>query len=455
MSTANTVQITHPMLQKFHKQCEDTYNTTITEVDTFLPELQQSAESVAPFQATVRGRGKTLQEATVSPPAQETLELEKAGYLRQYNGYKQTCDKADLLIQYISRTIAGLTTKEYTYANDPNLTTQIARTEEICLQYITDLRQRHNQVTTFKDRLVTTINHQDMQWSLQRFCQIVDNKGLPLSWTARASNCVGSYLGISTIPGSAPTEPSGAAAGEAANPQVAEGQPKAAVTGEAANPQVAEGQPKAAATGEAANPQVEAGQPKAAATGEAANPQVEVGQPKAAATGEAANPQVEVGQPEAAVTGEAANAQVEAGQPEAAAPTAQANAQVTEKQPEAAAPTAQVEAGQPEAAGSKAPGLTPLEVDARPSDLLPAGQGGNVEVFGSQAVEEGSVSGSAESANSQEMQRRGNEAPPPVVMSRTDNSQEMQRRGNEAPPPAAMSHARRRKSKKGTVILRV
>lgn len=58
--------------------------------------------------------------------------------------------------------------------------------EETCKKYLSKLKEFSDQATSLKTKYIETLT--SLSWSLQRYCQIVDNEGKPISMVQRATN---------------------------------------------------------------------------------------------------------------------------------------------------------------------------------------------------------------------------------------------------------------------------
>lgn len=69
----------------------------------------------------------------------------------------------------------------------PGLYSQIKCIDEIRTRYVTKLTEASDQLKSLHQKMVTSLTN-NVAWSLQRFCQIVDNKGNPLPITTRVAD---------------------------------------------------------------------------------------------------------------------------------------------------------------------------------------------------------------------------------------------------------------------------
>ncbi len=182
------IEITNPDLRFLQKQYEDVFKGTKDKIDEIYPQLTKLDVDLQNFRQRVNGDASKLQHQKIVVPEKSQLEKTREGYLQEYWTLKETSDKINFILPHLQKSIQLLTPIPRTYTNDfPDLVAQQKRLDEICQEYLGQIKQSFSQLQTLDQKTVSFINH-DIGWALQRFCQIVDNNGKPLNYSARAIN---------------------------------------------------------------------------------------------------------------------------------------------------------------------------------------------------------------------------------------------------------------------------
>ena len=191
-----SVEIKDPFLRSFHNQRESAYADTKTQIAESCSTYENSVVDLEAFSKQIRFNGKQLQDELLnSIPSKEELEKQREGFLKQYQNFKTTCEKLKEFTINIQKTIQFITPTPRRFHEEkalkeqsPDLYQQTKWSEEICLRYVAELNLSYQHVNSLKDKMVTMVNDTTLSWSLQRFCQIVDNDGKPLPWYTRGVN---------------------------------------------------------------------------------------------------------------------------------------------------------------------------------------------------------------------------------------------------------------------------
>ncbi|MBS0604533.1 MAG: hypothetical protein JSS60_05785 [Verrucomicrobia bacterium] len=197
MSTAATtavttpVQITDSVLLAIHTQRTKAFEETQQLVATLYPKWEKTAGELEEFRLKVRQRGSDLQHEKVIPPKKEVLESEREGFLGEYWGFKAESEKISCLCSLIQGTVAMVTPQLRLYAEEqrlasdyPKLMEQMKRGDELGREMAIKLGESLNKVTSLRDKMVTEFTAR-LDHSMQRFCQVVDNQGRPISSMTR------------------------------------------------------------------------------------------------------------------------------------------------------------------------------------------------------------------------------------------------------------------------------
>ncbi|MBX3719413.1 MAG: hypothetical protein KF898_07180 [Parachlamydiales bacterium] len=154
-------------------------------------------EKLKGFQTDIDARIGALQESkdTSSIPAEDALLQEAIGYVSTYDELFQTALKAKVLSEGMRNAIEFLTPKPRAYADQTlldqrggELSAEVAKANETCVQYVKELGELWGQADFLQKKMIAQLQTATAG-SVQMFCQIVDNKGLPLGyWTRTVDN---------------------------------------------------------------------------------------------------------------------------------------------------------------------------------------------------------------------------------------------------------------------------
>ena len=148
------------------------------------------------FQSQVDQRASELQNARVSIRTEESLLQEEIGFVTTYEELYATALKAKVFSQELRNVIEFLTPKPRAYTDQTlleghasELNASIVKTNETAAGRVKELGDLWGKVETLQTKMLLQILG-STAWSVQRFCQIVDNKGQPIGWFTRAiDNC--------------------------------------------------------------------------------------------------------------------------------------------------------------------------------------------------------------------------------------------------------------------------
>ncbi|MBS0653508.1 MAG: hypothetical protein JSR39_08320 [Verrucomicrobia bacterium] len=160
------------------------------------PALSEANIKLGAFQSEVDQRASELQNSRVSIPSEEALLQEAVTFVTTYEQLYASALKAKVLSEELRNVIEFLTPKPRAYADQTmleghavELNAEIGKTNEACVQHIKELGDLWGKVETLQTKMMLQILG-NTAWSVQRFCQIVDNKGKPIAWYTRAiDNC--------------------------------------------------------------------------------------------------------------------------------------------------------------------------------------------------------------------------------------------------------------------------
>ncbi len=209
-TTAN-IQITDQTLLPFHQMRETVFNQTLETFDKLSPQWEKDYTSLKHFELAVRKQGGKLQHSEIPIIVERDLNASKEKDLQIYWWvFKLAIDKIDTFASDVQKVIAFLKPDEKrSYQEEqriekeqPDLFAQIKRSKEICLGHVVKLNTVHNKTIEMKGRMVAIIGTEtnNVNWSLQRFCQIVDNKGQPINVLTRSWNNLSPFVSEVALP---------------------------------------------------------------------------------------------------------------------------------------------------------------------------------------------------------------------------------------------------------------
>ncbi len=156
-------------------------------IEAYTPKLEQSVFDIAKLTETVCKQSLALQNKTETPPP-NLLIRQKNAFLEEYHNFKAIYEEAELLTEYLQVVITVVTPtprsserETFLRDNSSDFYAKIKQSETICLNYIAELKTTHNIIHNLNERLLVSLNNTELTYSLQRFCEIVDNNGAPLS----------------------------------------------------------------------------------------------------------------------------------------------------------------------------------------------------------------------------------------------------------------------------------
>ncbi len=241
-------QTPDPFFSYIQESKEALFNQTEKNFEAFYSQWEKEYDSLEQFQVSIRKRGSEFQNEKVKPlPKKEELEKEREGYLTQYWAFKGTCEKIALYSSELTRRIEFLTPAHVRKYGDeerlkneqPEFLERMKKHEEICKVYIEKVQKFSAQIITLKGKFFVCIHNDtyNVNWALQRFCQIVDNQGRPLSGLTRFADNLATAvipkpkgpcsMSESTASVQQATVSSSEKSNEASSPQVASPQPQA------------------------------------------------------------------------------------------------------------------------------------------------------------------------------------------------------------------------------------
>ena len=190
-TTTQQIHITEPSLSVFHHHNQVLTDEILELHAKVFPVWEARSKKLEKFEVTVRNRASDLQHERVVTPEKTVLEGERDKFLTKYWKYKETCETVEQYGLNLLKTIESLTPRVRTYTevqnllyNAPQLLSQITAVDEVSLKQITLLKEVYTKVKGLQDKMMTFITSK-VDSSVQRFCQIVDNEGKPISVTLR------------------------------------------------------------------------------------------------------------------------------------------------------------------------------------------------------------------------------------------------------------------------------
>lgn len=185
MATATQqTQITDPALIFFHTQKETVFQQTKKQFETSYISWAKVFKDLQAFEVEVKNRASDLQNKRVVTPEKGDLQQEKIKYQEKFWGYfKPEVKNIDVFVSGLSSTIKFLTPEPRVYTDEEPLDAQSKRSDETFKDHAAKLTEALTRASGLKGRFVTLLDG-DVAWFTQKFCQIVDNGGEPIStWT--------------------------------------------------------------------------------------------------------------------------------------------------------------------------------------------------------------------------------------------------------------------------------
>ncbi len=191
LTGSSTNAILDPTILFFQQQKADLFEQTEKNCQMMHTAWEKEFGDLEQVQVDVRNRGSDLQHLKATNPGKEALEVERESYLIKYWAFKGTCEKIGLYGYELFKTITFFTPQPRNYyeearlkSEQPELLDQIKKHEEICKAHIVKLDEFSKKISALQFKYVNYITS-ELNWSLQRFCQIVDQEGKPLSLLTR------------------------------------------------------------------------------------------------------------------------------------------------------------------------------------------------------------------------------------------------------------------------------
>ncbi len=184
------VSITDNILSTLDTQREGIFQKTQKFVKIVHPKWEETARQLETFRLKIRERGSELQHEKVVPPRREVLELEREIYLREYWELKDECETVTYFCSFLQEMMKMMTPKATLAADEqrlradhPKLLQQIQKIDELDKIRLSELEKILNVVSALKDKMSEEFTLR-LDKPMQRYCQVVDNEGKPISkWT--------------------------------------------------------------------------------------------------------------------------------------------------------------------------------------------------------------------------------------------------------------------------------
>lgn len=194
MVTGTTMGITDPMLHAIYLQHEESFKSVKKQIDDLSPEWNALPAELKTYQENVDVEARKFQynNGKIPIPPKEELVQTLRPFVADYWKFKATCDKMIFLIGEIKNTQNFLTPQllsERVKREQPELYGQLKIIHESCTKYFETLGQEHKKLEGLHQQIKLELNG-NIAWSVQRFNNIVNNEGQPLSNFQRARNNV-------------------------------------------------------------------------------------------------------------------------------------------------------------------------------------------------------------------------------------------------------------------------
>lgn len=192
MATATqTVTVTDRTLLFSQKQKEDVFKSAMGESVKVIVAGEADLKEIEVFGIETNSRVSDLQHQRRVIPSMLILITEREGFLTKYWDFQAKVDRLDAFSAYLSSAIQfvtpeGRTKGDYTRLenNNPVFYAQLKKAEEISQAQVVKLSTASTQIKSLKERVSTFLNV-SVGGSIQKFCQIVDLEGKPISVQTR------------------------------------------------------------------------------------------------------------------------------------------------------------------------------------------------------------------------------------------------------------------------------
>ncbi len=194
-TTANpNVKITDPTLLYFQQEDEKIFQSLQGSVEENFPKWEEKYREVQQFKVDVNNLGSDLQHMRIVVPASAELQEKRGQFVTKYWEFIGVCEKMNLFAHRIQKTMVQLTPTSRSYSmvqtlekEQPEFMSQVKTYEVVCHRYVEQLTASFSKVESLQKTMVTFLRTETAQ-SMQRFCQIVDNAGKPISTLQWAAN---------------------------------------------------------------------------------------------------------------------------------------------------------------------------------------------------------------------------------------------------------------------------
>lgn len=161
-------------LQSLFNQGEVAYLGTKSKIDKELPLLRKVVEDIEQFSIKIQTQAKEV--------FSEDAARDLANSFSQYEKFKSTYEKTNLIIQRTDSTIIFLKPKQRTYLEEksfqetaPELHAQTEKSEMIALDHINALQPLQEEMTRLNKKLFTCIHAPLLTRSLERLSNLIEN----------------------------------------------------------------------------------------------------------------------------------------------------------------------------------------------------------------------------------------------------------------------------------------
>ncbi len=160
------------------------------------PDFEEASGELGRFENQVEKRGSELQNSRVTIPSTEELLNEAVGFVEKYRQLEELAVKATMLANELKEVIQFLQPKPRLWADQQmiqkcssDFQEAVERTDKKSQEYIKTLSDAWGKIETLRIKMMQQLQG-PTAWSLQRFCQIVDNNGYPIGlWTRALDSC--------------------------------------------------------------------------------------------------------------------------------------------------------------------------------------------------------------------------------------------------------------------------
>lgn len=200
---AATTSVSTPSQILFSELKDSAYQNAKSMLDSVHGEVSAADSKLGDYQTRLDTRSAELKAQTEGVPSQEVLLEEAIGFAREFEAIcvdvNTTAAKAKVFAGEFARVIEFLTPKPRAYADvesakqhATDLHELMTKTDAACSDYVKQLSESMTTLMTLQDKMLKQILGPTPS-SLQAFCQIVDSKGQPKTWSQAAFDLIPSF----------------------------------------------------------------------------------------------------------------------------------------------------------------------------------------------------------------------------------------------------------------------